>query len=214
MDNCRKEMQSKFGSPIRDTLERIMSSYFSSSETGPHDRSLVDLFNDLQRALIESPPIALRPTLRVRWSMGRFRQRARIPWIAMLDRRETRSVRCGFYCDYLFREDMSGVYLSFSQGVVGLIEAHGAEIAHAMLVQQRESLRAHFRELGICDLELEGKIDLQATTELGREYEESSIAHRFYKSGKVPEDNLLLGDLEEMLSLYDHYLDVNSQPQA
>ena len=74
MDNRDKEICGDLGLPIRNVLECIMSNYLSSSEAGPHDRSLVTLFNDLQLALVDSPPVALRPTLRVRWSMDGIRR--------------------------------------------------------------------------------------------------------------------------------------------
>ena len=45
---------------------------------------------------------------------------ATIPWVAVLNRSITETVQSGYYPVYLFRGDMSGVYLSLNQGVTNL----------------------------------------------------------------------------------------------
>ncbi len=42
---------------------------------------------------------------------------AAVPWIAFLDSRETNSTQSGVYPVLLFREDMTGVYMTIAQGV-------------------------------------------------------------------------------------------------
>jgi len=40
-----------------------------------------------------------------------------LPWVAVFDRSITNTARQGFYIVYLFRSDLSGVYLYLNQGV-------------------------------------------------------------------------------------------------
>lgn len=188
--------------PIRDAFEIILRDYLAIAELRAHP--VAPVFAELERLLAATTPVLSRPALRLRWSMGRFNRPARIPWLAMLDRRETRSVRYGLYCDYLFREDMSGVYLSFSQGVAAMTDAYGTAAARELLAADCRALRDRYRHHAPM-LRYE-PIDLRATTSLGKSYEESSIASIFYPAGAVPEDEVLLHDLENMLSLYDCYL--------
>ncbi len=188
--------------PIRDAFEIILRDYLAIAELRAHP--VAPVFAELERLIAATTPVLARPMLRLRWSMGRFNRPARIPWLAMLDRRETRSVRYGLYCDYLFREDMSGVYLSFSQGVVAMTDAYGTDMARRMLEDDCRRIRGLYAErLPMLHYE---KIDLRATTSLGKSYEGSSIAHIFYPAGGVPDDASLLRDLEHMLALYDLYL--------
>jgi len=44
-------------------------------------------------------------------------QWAELPWVAVFDRLITNTARQGFYIVYLFRSDLSGVYLYLNQGV-------------------------------------------------------------------------------------------------
>ena len=189
--------------PIRDAVEIILREYLAIAELRAHP--VAPVFAELERLLAAARPVLARPMLRLRWSMGRFNRPARIPWLAMLDRRETRSVRYGLYCDYLFREDMSGVYLSFSQGVAAMTDAYGTGAARELLAADCRALRDRYRHHSP-RLRYE-RIDLRTTTPLGKSYEESSIANLFYPANAVPEDAVLLEDLEEMLSLYDRYLE-------
>jgi hypothetical protein len=76
------------------------------------------VFSEIADALATSHPVASRPSLKVDLS-GRGRQ-ATLPWIAFLDKRETTTTQDGVYCAYLFREDLTGVYLCLTGGVTAL----------------------------------------------------------------------------------------------
>jgi hypothetical protein len=105
-------------SRIQDDLELILAAYADARRTGPFGsrNELWDVFNDLKEALSTCAPAQRRPTLRVAWSAGKGNW-ANIPWLALLDERETQTTQHGVYCVFLFRQDMSGVYLTFNQGV-------------------------------------------------------------------------------------------------
>jgi len=88
------------------------------------------------------PWMKTRQHLKVEWSAGVGRW-AKIPWIALMDRRETTTTQQGVYCVYLFREDMSGVYLTLNQGVNKVIKELGPESRTGRLCKKgRETLAA------------------------------------------------------------------------
>jgi 5-methylcytosine-specific restriction protein B len=147
-----------------------------------------------------------RPTISVGFA-GRGRQ-ATLPWIAMLDRRETRTTQDGVYCVYLFREDLSGVYLTFAVGVTQPRRRFGSDTsAFRNHVKARVAeLKGYADDLTDAGFSFNGAIDLRATRQRGKDYELATVAHRLYESNAVPDDAVLTNDLESVLSAYDKYL--------
>src|SRR5947209_8180851 len=156
----------------------------------------------LEGEFARSQPVAKRPTLRVAFSAGKGNW-AGIPWIAFLDRRETATTRRGVYCVYLFREDMSGVYLTFMQGVTEATGSRGRKEGRRYLRENAGELRSKAASLAASGFSLDDDIDLRTDTSLGRDYEHSTIAYKFYARDEVPDDEVLLQDLEACLSAYD-----------
>ena len=80
------------------------------------------------------------PHIKVKASVGQGNW-ARVPWIAFLDDRETESTQKGVYGVILFRQDMSGMYVTFNQGVTEPIQMHGAIEGKKRLQTLAASLR-------------------------------------------------------------------------
>jgi 5-methylcytosine-specific restriction enzyme B len=136
---------------------------------------------------------------------------ANVPWIALLDERETTSTQHGVYVVYLFREDMSGVYLTYIQGVTNLFNDFSAAKARQKLVAQAAEMREHADELSEYGFSLDNDVDLRTKGQLGRRYKLSTIAHKFYPESSLPDDQELLYDLERLLQVYDAYLETRPQ---
>ena len=66
-----------------------------------------------------SSPVSSRPHLHVHASYGKGKW-STIPWISILDDRETTTTQDGTYVVYLFRDDGEGCYLKLGQGVTKL----------------------------------------------------------------------------------------------
>jgi hypothetical protein len=62
---------------------------------------LKHLLNRLRSALEALPAVRAHPRVRVSWSVGQGNF-ARIPWVALMDDRETTSTQRGTYCVFLF----------------------------------------------------------------------------------------------------------------
>jgi len=105
------------GSDLRDGIQRILDEY-GSARSGPFgsNAEIWAAFEELNDTFDTALPVASRPTVSARWSAGRGNW-LRIPWISFLDARETRTTQRGVYPVLLFREDLSGAYLTLAQGV-------------------------------------------------------------------------------------------------
>ncbi len=194
-------------SSIQAGLERILSEYAIAREgdlfSGGH--VLASAFRNIQNALEASPALQKRNTLRVKWSMGAGNW-ARVPWIAMMDPRETSTTQRGVYAVVLFRQDMSGVYLTLNQGVTEPRERLGRTGARGFVRTRAQQIRNQVGDLATYGFASDDRIDLRAEQGLGSEYEDSTIAYKLYSAGEVPEDTVILSDIETLLAAYDRYL--------
>jgi hypothetical protein len=146
-----------------------------------------------------------RPSLKVRWGVGKGNW-ARVPWIAFLDKRETASTQNGVYPVYLFREDMSGVYITLNQGVTRVKERHGTPEGRRILRRRALQLRPVAQELDQAGFSLDENIDLHTSRGLGKDYEFSTIGYKLYGRGDIPNDREILNDLDQVLVVYEQYL--------
>jgi hypothetical protein len=193
--------------PLRDILQDILAQLVKTKPGEPlgKEHPLRRSFENAIGLLAESNPVKRRKTLLVKGSIGKGRLTS-IPFIALLDRRETTNPQRGVYCLYLFRQDGSGVYLTLNQGVAGIIKKDGREKAYRALRAMVEDLRSvspRLREAGFC---LDEQVTLRSSSPRGRDYETSTAAHKLYERDQVPDDNTLFEDLEEVLNAYDAYL--------
>ena len=137
---------------------------------------------------------------------------ATVPWIALMDQRETKTTQHGVYVVYLFRADMSGVYLTLNQGVTKLKKSMKRSQAREELRRRAESIRPLVADLTESGFKLDNQIDLSARNTIGADYEYSTIAYKLYEATKVPDDSTLAADLDRVLDAYDKYLATRPSP--
>ena len=194
------------GSDLRAGIQRILDEY-GSARSGPFgsNAEIWTAFEELNDAFDTALPVASRPTVSARWSAGRGNW-SRIPWISFLDARETRTTQRGVYPVLLFREDLSGAYLTLAQGVT-----EPAKLGRAAMVAHLESVAFEVRrqspELEAAGFRLDSAVDLKTSANLGRNYEHSVIAHKLYESGLLPQDDEIVRDLEAVLIADDRYIE-------
>lgn len=198
---------------FREALQRILSDYrkaaTESKYSGGHP--IVQAFEEASRALADVQSV-LQRSIKVVPSAGKGNW-ASVPWISMLDPRETDTTQRGVYIVYLFRGDMSGLYVTLNQGVTELKELP----AHAQaqeLSRRADAIRQKLLELEAAGFALDRDIELRSATTLGAKYELSTIAHKFYPAGEVPEPDELAVDLHALLGAYASYLDGKAAPVA
>lgn len=191
---------------IGESLESILRGYaIARTEAFSGDHPIMAHFRNLEQALAANEEIRRRESLRIRWSAGRGNWAA-IPWLAVLDTRETTTTQRGVYVVFLFREDLSGVYLTLNQGVTEPRRRLGRAGA-------REELRTKARELRMAGgflttraFSLDDRVDLHAGGDLGAAYEDSTAAYKLYEQGNVPSDIEIMQDVTAVLRAYEIFL--------
>jgi hypothetical protein len=191
---------------IQQGLEAVLSGY-SVAKAGAFGGSneMRQVFKTLAAALARIPEVATRKELRVTLGLGQG-QWARVPWVAILDSRETDSTQRGVYCVFLFRQDMSGVYLTFNQGVTQPDES-GSGNRRQILAEKAKRLRGGCGELRAEGFVLDERIDLRVEGGIGADYEVSTIAYKLYEAGKVPPDAAIRSDVGHVLEAYRRYVE-------
>lgn len=193
---------------IQSGFEQILSKYNEarSHQTFGKNNDVWKIFEDLIQKFEKNDIIKKFPNLKISWSIG-MGNWARIPWIAFLDQRETATTQKGVYCVYLFREDMSGLYLTFNQGVTEPRKVYGGKGGIEFLKKTAHEIRNQYRDLTDKGFSIDDNIDLLTKTGLGSDYEQSTIAYKFYEKDSVPLDSKIIEDLENVLSSYKHYVE-------
>jgi len=198
-------------SSLQEILEEILDIYpeardsksYGKTGTDGETRRIWTLFEQAKELLEESSVVSQRPHLQVDWSVGRGKW-ARAPWMALLDERETSTVRKGFFPSIGFDEDMSRVVLGIGVGVDHTVGQYGKKTAEAILRNRKERLR---RRLG--ELEDEGFLigqPVQIRRRNTPDQASSGIAEKVYERGSLPVEEELLADLETLVHAYDQQI--------
>lgn len=137
---------------------------------------------------------------KVKGSVGQSKW-ARVPWVAVFDTLVTDSAQDGYYIVYLVKEDFSGIFLSLNQGVTTIRERYHSDAKRALRARAKD----FEARLGVIPEEFKfGKIDLavESTSSLGADYEVGAICSKFYDGRRIPNDETLWNDLDQILDLY------------
>jgi hypothetical protein len=189
-------------------FQDILQNYHLARENEPFgaNNSLWHKFEELVQLLNQTEQIRAHPTIKIKWSVG-MGNWARVPWIAFLDNRETNTTQSGIYGVFLFREDMSGVYITYNQGVTTVLNELGTTNGRERLRSKAEELREKSHLLSEKGFRLDNNIDLRVQHGgLGFNYQVSTIAYKLYEKDIVPNDKTILDDIEVVLKEYDMYL--------
>jgi len=181
-------------------LERAMAEYPSARQSSPFSGShpISSLFQSMAQTLRASEVAKEHASITVTASTGQGNWAA-IPWIALIG--EGSTIQSGMYCVYLFREDGSGVYLTLAQGVTEPRNRLGRVRARDELREKAAKLRPSLQSLESSGYRLDDDIELRDGT-LGTDYEASTIVHKLYERGTVPDDATLMSDLKVLLDAY------------
>lgn len=123
------------------------------------------------------------------------------PYLALMDEKITSSFNQGIYVNYMFCEDMSGVYLALMQGVSDIKKELGSE---AIKILKNDSQNYRLR-LNPSDKEnFQDKLDLKAKKEpYAPFYEAATIISKLYQLPELPSQKQLEYDLKEILKIYN-----------
>lgn len=184
---------------LRKILERILSEWPTAIREPFADHPLAHAMRQDLRDAISSIISEKYPSYIVSGSAGAGNW-ANVPWLSILNPEITKSTQDGIYPVYLFRADGKGVYLSFNQGTTApqkLLGKVKAELKTNSLVIKLRSEVPRLAEWGA------QKIELAASTVLGKSYEMPNIAAHFYAANSLPSDDDLKTDLLTAMKLYE-----------
>jgi MrcB-like, N-terminal domain len=193
---------------VQKSLESFLSKYGPIRSTTPFGQHgpLKVLLNEVRTGLQEMSSLRAYPHVSVSWSLGAVNW-ADIPWVALMDDRETTSTQRGKYVVFLFPQDTSGVFLTLNQGVTDIIEKKGRAEGRQVLREEASIIRNLVGEQLSGRFQLDDGIDLHTDGALGQDYEAGTIAYRFYRRGEVPLDSEINDDLGVLLKAYSDVLE-------
>lgn len=139
----------------------------------------------------------------IRWSNGISGKKAELPWLGFMDPNITTKATEGYYIVFLFKADMSGVYLSLNQGWTFFNDSYGRKIAKKKIKTISDYWRGKL-PISRTGLSTDPIHLAHSRTKLGDGYELGHICGKFYDAATVPSETVLLKDLKEMAELYTH----------
>jgi hypothetical protein len=192
---------------MQEEIEQLLKIYPNArSKTlfkGPHE--VQRLFKLLQAEVEGLDAIRDNPNLLVKYSYGKGNWAA-VPWLAILDSRETTTTQDGTYIVLLLREDGDGCHLKLAQGVTAIKNSLGRR-AEEELARRAEIVRQKFPELEVTDFDLSAAPKLGAEKGLAKLYEASTIISKYWERGKIPDDEHIAARLTRLVDIYSLYID-------
>jgi 5-methylcytosine-specific restriction protein A len=184
---------------MKDTFNYILNNYLPSKieRYGSNNLHLY-LMHEARDAVINLSGIDVSK-YKVEGSAGAGNW-AEVPWIAVFDKDITTSATKGYYIVYLFRADMTGVYLSLNQGWTFYKDTYGVRNGKIKIKSISEGWQRILAS-SLSDFNFDD-IDLRCQNTLGKGYELGHICGKFYPSNNIPNNNVLVNDLHNMIGVY------------
>lgn len=127
---------------------------------------------------------------------------AACPHVCILDTEITTSTRFGFYIAYLFKEDMSGLYLSFMWGSTQFEHLDSASNDINEAVFEVKNLIKENNNPSFSDFDFYEDMDLGSIKSLPKSYENASIIFKYYAAENIPDEEELVNDLKNFIDVY------------
>ncbi|WP_406851790.1 DUF3578 domain-containing protein [Brevundimonas sp. BH3] len=185
------------------TMEAFLNRFREVRET-PF-KTIPDLWSTMTRLknrLEVLPSIQNRPEIKVDWSLGKGVW-ASVPWIALMNERETTSTQNGLYIVFLINRDLSEIQLCLAQGTTELVNEHKQSGALPILRARSDQYRALVPELASAGFRLDDDIDLGAEGWRAQSYRAGCVAHMPFATDDLPSDEVLERVMEALLQAYE-----------
>jgi 5-methylcytosine-specific restriction enzyme B len=198
---------------IRQLLSYVFDNYLDARLTTPWNGTSPvyrKFMYDFKAGLQALPSVQANPDLFVDPSVGNGRWAA-VPWIALLDRRETESITKGLHVIFLFREDMSGVYLAVGMGITEFKGSH-PHTWSSVVADKVDQLRSRFHYLIASGFQTGPGFDLRSTTTRGKSYGTGVSVYKLYERDNLPTDREIEKDIESLLAAYADYVEKRETP--
>lgn len=185
---------------LREAFQRILSEYTVASQ---EDFTQHALANFIRGGLRDAVALAAGENERLlfKGSAGQGNW-ARGPWVGIFDKFVTSGAQSGYYPVYLFREDMTGLYISLNQGMTEAKKLYKSD-AKTALKSRAVNFRAMLGKKIAGYPELTIDLRPSAPTNDTAFYEAGNICAKFYPLGRLPNEAQLVWDLTNMVQLYE-----------
>ncbi|MDF2626496.1 MAG: 5-methylcytosine-specific restriction related enzyme [Symbiobacteriaceae bacterium] len=197
---------------IRQMLSYIFENYPEATKArwGAESEMFQKFEYGFKELLQDLPLVQNNSNLSVKPSTGKGVW-AGVPWIAFLDKRETDSITKGMHAIFLFREDMSGVYLAMGLGITEFKEAH-PHTWPSVVETKVAQLRTRFGYLTASGFEVGPGFDLRSKTARGRSYGTGVSVYKLYERDNLPSDQEIEQDIAALLTAYSDYVQKRETP--
>ncbi len=177
---------------LSENLQKFMKNWELAKSENMTQHPIAHLLKEDIKTELEKLLIHNYPDLLVEASIGQGRW-ADIPWISMRNKSLATSMRKGIYPVLLFKSDGSGFYLSLNQGTE---ESSKIDIQNTI-----NSILEKIPDIKIWGVK---NMDLNASSSRGKSYEDANISAKYYSSDDMPNDSVLLADIEDLLKFYEN----------
>ncbi|MFB6210411.1 MAG: MrcB family domain-containing protein [Halobacteriales archaeon] len=130
-----------------------------------------------------------------------------IPWIAILDSRETERIQEGVYVVYLLEPQEERVRLTLNQGVTALKNERGTAAARQELETTAEEIRSKIQPEGF----EAGPIEFPHASSRNELYGPGTIYYKEYSATAMPDEEKVVDDLRTLINAYQQY--VTGEPE-
>ena len=193
---------------MKSLIENILNSYQEARATSKFSggHPIYQLFGELKDEITNLESISNNKNLFVKFSCGQGNWAA-IPWVAIMDKRETTSTMRGTYIVLLFGESGEGCHLKLAQGVTDLKDQYGQTQAIKLLKDKADKVRAIYDVSEVGSFDLSGDPRLEQTGNAARLYESSTILSKFWPTNNVPFNSEIAFDISLLIDCYGKYVD-------
>lgn len=207
LENLAKEELHKYNTAmqqfsLKNHLENIMAQYIQAKREPFKDHSLGTLLRKTIPSELRALPFLNEEHYKIQGSIGQGKW-ADVPWFSILDKRITTTTQSGEYVVYLFAENMSAVYLTLAQGVTTAPKENGSKGKYAYLRSKTQEIR---KLIPLTNMNKDEDIQLLGHGR-GNDYQASTVAYIKYERGKVPSDEKLVQDLQNVMEDYRIYVE-------
>lgn len=154
----------------------------------------------LHEVLIESD-------LKIEGSVGKGRWTS-IPWVAIMDPRETTSTQDGLYVVYLFEPQEDRVRLSLGLGITELLNELGKVEARDKLKKQTEQLR---EEVDLSGFDA-GPVDFPHASGRNDLYGPGTVYYKEYQLSEFPSEEIVTHDIQTLVEEYQTQISGGNDP--
>ena len=185
---------------MKELFEAVLDDFIEARKYQFPQHRVYDILNKELPKSLES--IFSTEDFKIEGSAGKGKWAA-VPWVALMNKEITHSTQRGYFIAYIFKEDMSGFYLTLILGFDDIRKIKGEQSIH-ILKTYANRFKLHVRQPSPYFQQGPLTIGLPKTTSpYPAYYEAGTLVHRYYRKEKLPTNEILIEDLHAIVKVYD-----------